>query len=177
MKDTFEIVWKILILWALLTIASAIKANAEPADLKCVTIKFKNDSELKLKTQWFVNACDTLRRKRPTYIYASGETHLKQIQEHLFPPAISIDTLGQNYYKLYLGDEIIVSSITCRTLLFPPDIRKEPTTKRRYNDDGSWNSIVITGEIDDDGWRKSILIPVCDTIPGEALLWYEEVSP
>lgn len=114
----------ILLIFVILGIWLAVKADA--ADLKCVTIKFKNDSELKLKTQWFVNHCDTT--------------------------------------GWYMHDNS--PALTCRTLLFPPDIRREPVIKSgyyRYHTDGH---VTISDSL-----------VVADTIEGEALLWYEETKP
>ena len=126
----------IILVWLLL----APTAYAEAADLKCVTIHFKNDSELKLKTQWHIAVRDT-----------TGDYWFSNSPD-------------SGYVK---HPEII-----CRYLLFPPQIRREPTSRRVYNDDGSWNNITRTVETDTS--VMYYMIPVRDTTAGKALLWYEE---
>lgn len=145
--------------------------TSDAADLKCVTIKFKNDSELKLKTQWFVNHCDTNvvidTVREHGYWWEHGDTDTWS-----FIPNDTCETYEIYYFpKRY---------ITCRTLLFPPDVRKEPTTRQRKDASGKPEYLVITEKIAEDdssvSWKR-LFVTARDTIPGEALLWYEETKP
>ncbi len=155
---TFDVVWKILIFWVLLMIAFLIK-DLKAADLKCVTIKFKNDSELKLKTQWFVNAPTTKINCGWSAVATDNyETTVAFYEKKGLQIRESPEYKKYGYFELYSCDTLLLD----RILLFPPDVRKEPVIKTKESKDGKgW--IIMAGES----------VPY-DTTEGEALLWYEK---
>ena len=175
------------LLWVLIAgfvILVIIYSVTYAADLKCVTIKFKNDSELKLKTQWFVNGCDTTKN-----IVWEGHRYWDSLG---VPDDLAeLERQGLEYEWIDQGIgwirwQQIRLTITCRTLLFPPDVRREPVINPASGEEAFfadamyWLSIYDPGELIKRGradprygidydWKA-------DTTEGEALLWYEEVK-
>lgn len=158
----------ILIFWALCALVGAVIGTANAADhavgdLKCVTIKFKNDSELKLKTQWFINACDTTENivwvKHQYWDSSSVKRDLAQL-DHL---GLKYEWIMQD--RGLIRWQVIKETVSCRTLLWPPNVRREPVISSGYYRYYAGGHVTISDSL-----------VVADTTEGEALLWYKERS-
>ena len=122
-------------------------------DLKSVTIQFKNDSEFKLKTQWFINACDTTKNivwENHQYWDSAGVPYdLAELDRQ----GLKYEWINQEYGMIRWQQ--IKTAITCRQLV-GVTIETHRTVKTIRNP--------RTGE--------SMKVTVK---PGEAIIFYEEV--
>ena len=162
--------WKQKAFWVVMVVALVVAygilftTDCEAADLKCVTIKFKNDSELKFKTQWFINACDTtknivwVRHQYMDSVTVSDDLAEKDRQ------GLKYQWVNQEYGIIRWQE--IQLTIICHTLLWPPQIITPVVIAcPEWNHNYGWSR--------GDSLFESFK---CDTLPGEALLWYEEVK-
>lgn len=172
MKDFFDATWKICVLVLLLLILVAIETNAAESRCSGTIIEYTSADNLTARVDSVIGVCDTVR----CYYYnpdCPEDTvwFNKRPGKYTWLQLPNCD-VSPWYDSVYVSDwQYTPKTITCRKLICVLKY-SEPDSQRR------WKNVLVKdpkGELEINGIKYSIVNYTL--IPGQAIVWWEEIKP